>query len=96
MRTVIKRIKRTIQFYKLLSYGAWSWWLPIPSTDKDYAGEHAILCDKETYGKKGLQFKIAKIKAAWLYAQNHLLNNDGLYCILSEDKNNLMLYKVSI
>jgi len=95
MKNKIKKIKRAINFYRLLTYGGWSWWLPLPSQDKNYAGEHTILADRESRNKKGLAFKIAKIQTAWYLAKNYILNNDGLYQILEEKKDGLTLYKVS-
>ena len=95
MKNTIKKIKRAIKFYQLLRYGAWSWWLPLPSQDKDYAEEHTILADEKSRNKKGLAFKIAKIQTAWYLAKNYILNNDGLYQILEEKKDGLKLYKVS-
>ena len=95
MKNTIKKIKRVINFYRLLTYGGWSWWLPIPSQDRYYAGEHTVLADRESENKKGLAFKIAKVKVAWYLAKNYVLNNDGLYQILEEKKDGEILYKVS-
>jgi len=95
MKNKAKKIKRFIDFYRLLKYGGWSWWLPLPSQDRYYAGEHSIITDRESINKKGLAFKIAKVKIAWYLAKNYILNNDGLYQILEEKKDGLTLYKVS-
>ena len=93
---MLDRIKRTFKFYKLLTYGAWSWWIPIPSQDRDYAGEHTILADKESYGKTGWRLKIRKLKVAWYLAGEYILNNDGLYRILGKRNGELVLYKKSL
>ncbi len=95
MKVLIRRIKRFFKFFKLVNYGGWSWWIPIPSKDRFYAGSHCVLCDRETYNKKGIKFLIKKIEAAWYLAKNYILNDDGLYEILKETNDEEILYKVS-
>lgn len=92
----IKRIKRAIKFYKLITYGGSSWWLTIP-TDMSHTGgtrEHALFTDWDCYNKKGLAFKIEKAQAAWYIAKEHILTKDGFYTMIPWSKKETILYKI--
>ena len=87
---MIKRVKRAFTLYKNLKYNATSWWVKMVQ-----GGEHVILYDKEAYHFNKLKMFIREIKVSWQLAYWYLLNNDGLYEILKEEKGCFILHKIN-
>ncbi len=85
-----KRFQRAITIFKALKYGGWSWWI---KTGKH--SWHTILADRKAYKLKGCKLFLQKVKVAWLLSSFYLLNDDGVYSILKEEKNKIELYRIN-